>query len=313
MQTPGEPNPDRSHLSTEQRNPATLGLDAGCVADTLGLLHGADAAVHGAVGRAMPAIAALADGLVLRMRRGGRLIYIGAGTSGRLGVLDASECPPTFQSEPGQVVGIIAGGDGALRVSSEGKEDEVTGGARDAGALGLTADDTVIGIAAGGTTPYVWGALAYANAQGALTALICCVPHAALEKSRLPLADAAHLVCLEVGPESLMGSTRMKSGTATKMVLNMLSTCAMTHLGKVWGNLMVDLRASNIKLRDRAARLVAGQTGGTREAAFALLDAAGGNAKVAIVMGRLSVGRAEADRLLAEHGGRLRPLLGEPR
>lgn len=307
------PLPDRSHLSTEQRNAATMGLDAGSVGDTLRLLHEADAAVHGAVGRAMPVLAQLAEGLVARMRQGGRLIYIGAGTSGRLGVLDASECPPTFQSDPGQVVGIIAGGDGALRVSSEGKEDEADGGARDVGALKLTANDTVVGIAAGGTTPYVWGALAHAKACGALTGLICCVPRTALEKSRLPLADAAHIVCLEVGPEALMGSTRMKSGTATKLALNMLSTCAMTHLGKVWGNLMVDLRASNVKLRDRAGRLVASQVGGSREEALALLDGAGGSAKTAIVMGCRAVGKPQAEQMLAQAGGRLRAVLGEPR
>lgn len=305
--------PDRSHLSTEQRNAATLGLDAGSVGDTLRLLHEADAAVHAAVGRALPALISLADGLVARMKRGGRLIYIGAGTSGRLGVLDASECPPTFQSDPGQVVGIIAGGDSALRVSSEGKEDEVEGGARDVGALQLTANDTVVGIAAGGTTPYVWGALAHAKACGALTGIICCVSRAALEQSKLKLEDAAHIICLEVGPEALMGSTRMKSGTATKLALNMLSTCAMTHLGKVWGNLMVDLRASNIKLRDRAGRLVASQVGGTREDALALLDAADGSAKTAIVMGLKKVDAAQARRLLGVAGGKLRLVCGDPR
>ncbi len=305
--------PDRSHLSTEQRNPATLGLDAGSVSDTLRLLHEANHAVQVAMERAMPALAQLTQELVGRMRQGGRLIYIGAGTSGRLGVLDASECPPTFQSEPGQVVGLIAGGDGALRISSEGKEDEVAGGARDAGALNLTALDTVVGIAAGGTTPYVWGALAHARSCGALTGLICCVPREALIKSQLPLADADHLVCLEVGPEPLMGSTRMKSGTATKLALNAISTCAMTHLGKVWGNLMVDLRASNIKLRDRAGRLVASQTGGSREEALALLDAAGGSAKLAIVMGCQAVDRAQAEALLMQANGCLRPILGEPK
>ncbi len=305
--------PDRSHLSTEQRNSATLGLDAGSVADTLRLLHAANHAVQVAMDQVMPALAQLTEALVIRMRQGGRLIYIGAGTSGRLGVLDASECPPTFQSEPGQVVGIIAGGDGALRVSSEGKEDEAHGGARDVGALKLTANDTVVGIAAGGTTPYVWGALAHAKACGALTGLICCVPRTALVKSRLPLADADHIVCLEVGPEPLMGSTRMKSGTATKLALNAISTCAMTHLGKVWGNLMVDLRASNIKLRDRAGRLVASQTGGTREEALALLDAAGGSAKTAIVMGCKAMDRSQAEALLANAKGRLRPILGEPK
>ncbi|MHC5067576.1 MAG: N-acetylmuramic acid 6-phosphate etherase [Planctomycetota bacterium] len=302
---------DRGHLPTEARNQAASALDVGSVADTLAVIHDADAQVHRALAAAGPALAALVKDLVPRMERGGRLIYLGAGTSGRLGVLDASECPPTFRADPGQVVGIIAGGDGALRRSSEGREDEWDGAAEALAALALTADDTVVGIAAGGTTPYVWGALERAATMGCLTALICCVPGSAL--SHLPLNCCAHLIELPTGPEVVTGSTRMKAGTATKLALNRISTTAMVHLGKVWGNLMVDVRATNAKLVDRAVRLLISQTNLDRAAAHALLEGADGEVKRALVMHHRGVDAAAADALLAAHHGRLRLLLGAPR
>lgn len=310
---PGMTLPDRGHLPTEQRHAGSTALDAGDAGHSLRTLHACTAGVHEAVGQALPELERFAAALVGRMRLGGRLMYLGAGTSGRLAVLDASECPPTFRSAPDQVVGVIAGGDGALRVSSEGKEDEYTGAHPALAALNLAANDTVVGVAAGGTTPYPWGALDYARRHGCLTAFLCCVPRAALERSRAPVELADHLICIPSGPEPVTGSTRMNAGTATKLALNLVSTTAMVQLGKVWGNLMVDLKASNDKLRDRAGRLVAAQVGCERDRALALLDAAGGSAKLALVMGRLGLSRAEAEAKLAAAGGLLRPLLGEPR
>ena len=238
---------DRGHLLTEQRLDDSRDLDAMSAVDVLKTINDQDASIAAVVRGATPAMAALVDTIVERMRHGGRLIYLGAGTSGRLGVLDASECPPTFHSDPNQVVGLIAGGDSALRRSSEGKEDDPEG-ARDAlDELNVNANDTVVGIAAGGTTPYVLGALDLAKARGAATALITCVEPES--RSGSPRPDSPeHLIALPVGPEVVTGSTRMKAGTATKMALNMISTAVMVALGKTWGNLMVDLRATNAKL-----------------------------------------------------------------
>ena len=219
-------------------------------------------------------------------------------------MLDASEAPPTFQVEPGRVVGIIAGGDGALRRSSEGKEDEWDGAKAELDGLRLSARDALIGIAAGGTTPYALGAIRLAKAAGARTALLTCVAVA-----KPPEAD--HLLLLSTGPEILTGSTRLKAGTATKLALNTISTALMVRAGKVYGNLMVDVRATNAKLRDRAARIVAALTGLERAAAFDALERAGGSSKTAVVMQREDLGRAEAEQLLAEHGGRLERILGK--
>lgn len=275
---------------------------AGCV----DLITEEDRRVHEAMARAKPALAALISDIVPRFLRGGRLIYVGAGTSGRLGVLDASEAPPTFQVEAGRIVGIIAGGDGALRKSSEGAEDD-TNGARDTlVSLGLTENDSVIGLAAGGTTPYVLGAIRLAKhaAPGSLAALITC--------SEVPKpAGADHLIVLETGAEVLTGSTRMKAGTATKLALNTISTTVMIQSGKVYENLMVDLRASNDKLRDRAARIVSTLTGVDRQGAITLLDLARGSAKVAVVMGRLGVDSVAAEAMLSAAGGRLDVVLSE--
>jgi len=251
-------------------------------------------------------LTAFIEALVPRFERGGRLIYIGAGTSGRLGVLDASEAPPTFQIEPGRIIGLIAGGDPALRKSSEGLEDDPEGAVEELNALQLTENDTLLGIAAGGTTRYILGALDFARRliPPPLTALLHCstLPHP-------PRVD--HLLLLETGPEPLTGSTRMKAGTATKLALNTISTTLMIQTGRVYQNLMVDLRATNDKLRDRAARIVGILTGFGREASFDLLDRAGGSVKCAVVMQRMGIERMEAESKLAESGGRLNRVLGE--
>lgn len=307
---------DRGHLLTERRLTAAADLDRCSVAECLAVINAEDRKVADAVAAAMPALTGLVEAVVGGMSRGGRLVYLGAGTSGRLGVLDASECPPTFQTEPGEVVGLIAGGDGALRRSSEGMEDDPDGAVEALDGLSIDDRDTVVGIAAGGTTPYVLGGLRHAGSRGAVTGLIACVSLDDVAR-RLGLGDAHqladHRVELLVGPEVVTGSTRMKAGTATKLALNMISTTAMIRRGKVWGNLMVDLRASNAKLRDRALRIVMGQTELSRAEAEALLDAAGGGVKAALVMHGRGVDAASAGRLLAEAGGRLGEVLGRPK
>lgn len=294
--------PDRSHIGTEQRNPHSADLHRLDVAGIVALLNRENRAVLAALDAAEPALTAFISAVEPGFLAGGRLVYVGAGTSGRLGVLDASEAPPTFQVEPGRIVGLIAGGDAALRRSSEGREDEPDGAHAELAALALTAQDAVLGIAAGGTTPYAVGALAFARRAGARTGLLTCaeVPRP---------ADAEHLIVLPTGPEPLTGSTRMKAGTATKLALNAISTALMVRLGKVYGNLMVDVRATNAKLRDRAARIVATLTGLDRTASFALLERAGGVVKTAVAMQRLGLDRAEADRRLTAVGGRLDRLL----
>ena len=323
------PSPaDRAHLPTEHRLDASRDVDALDTTALLAVINAEDAKVAAAVGRAAAVIAEVVDAAAAGLRAGGRLVYLGAGTSGRLGVLDASECPPTFHCPPEQVVGIIAGGDGSLRRSSEGREDEPDGAAAELDALQLTDADTVVGIAAGGTTPYVHGALRRAKERGCVTSLVTCVPAAAIAPPPFPLGEGRgeggpphaplhtyvdHVVELLVGPEVVTGSTRMKAGTATKLALNMISTGVMIKLGKTWGNLMVDVRATNAKLRDRAARILTSQTDLPRDAALALLDAAGGRVKVALVMALRRVDAAAAQELLDTHAGRLRPILGAPR
>ena len=253
-----------------------------------------------AVAAAIPDIARLVDGLVARMREGGRLIYTGAGTSGRLAVVDASEMPPTFSVPPSLVVGLIAGGLGAMFKSLEGAEDDPDLGRADIAALHVDARDTVVGIAASARTPYVVGSLNEARARGALTASLCCsAPPSTVH-------DAAEIqISLLTGPEVVTGSTRMKAGTATKLALNMISTAAMIRLGKTYGNLMVDLQASNVKLRDRARRIVEAITGLPREEAQRLLDECG-DAKTAIVAGLRGCDCAEASTRLAASGGQVR-------
>lgn len=297
--------PDRSHVLTEQRNPRTMDLHALSVAQCVQLIQQEDRAVLAALEEAAPALDEFISAAERGFVAGGRLVYLGAGTSGRLGVLDASEAPPTFQVDPGRIVGIIAGGDSALRKSSEGKEDDPHGAQSALTELNLTSIDTVVGIAAGGTTPYVLGALRYASSISSkpLTALLTCSP------CRKP-DGADKLIVLATGPEVLTGSTRMKAGTATKMALNTISTVLMIRSGRVFENLMVDLRATNDKLRDRAARIISTLTGLSRTAALSLLDRADLNVKTAVVMHRKNLEKPHAERLLQSHHGRLDRVLG---
>jgi N-acetylmuramic acid 6-phosphate etherase len=324
------PVPNRGHLVTEQRLTEAAAIDAMEVEQLLRLINTQDATVPTVVRHAIPKIAALVRAVVANVEQGGRIIYVGAGTSGRLGVLDASECPPTFFVDPGMVVGIIAGGDTALRNSSEGKEDDAAGTHAALDELRLTEHDTVIGIMAGGTTPYVWGALRYANEHRAVAALITCVKLSTLlprrrsrlltakeqaappEKPKLP-ADVDHIIELVVGPEIVTGSTRLKAGTATKLALNMITTSVMIQSGKTWGNLMVDVRARSTKLRDRAARILEAQCDLSRSDALDLLDVADGQVKIALVIAKRGVDMERAKQLLDEHRGKLRPIIGAPR
>lgn len=299
--------PDRSRLLTEKRLDASADLDTLSVKQTLVLINDQDVALAGAVRAALPAIEKLVESVVAAVRRGGRLIYVGAGTSGRLGVLDASECPPTFHCDPNTVVGIIAGGDTSLRRSSEGCEDDVDGARDELERLCIGGNDTVVGIAAGGTTPYVLGAVRLARQRCATTALICCVD------ADTENAAADHIIQLHVGPEILTGSTRLKAGTATKLTLNMITTTVMAQLGKAWGNLMVDLRATNAKLIDRALRILSEQCDLSRQEARALLEKADGRVKLALVMARRSVDVRVAQQLLDQHGQQLRPIIGPPK
>ena len=287
---------DLAALSTEARNPRTTHIDELSTLEMLAAINREDASVATAVASQLPAIAHAVDAIAERFARGGRLFYIGAGTSGRLGVLDASECPPTFSVPPTLVQGLIAGGDAALRNSSEHSEDSPEEGARDLIAVGFAAADTLVGIAASGRTPYVLGALAHARSLGALTIGLSCVADSAVAR------EAEITITPVTGPEALTGSTRMKAGTATKMVLNMLSTCAMVRSGAVYGNLMVNVRPTNAKLRDRAQRIVVAATGCDRPAAERLLLEAG-SVKVAIVMHLLSLSRAAAESRLARANG----------
>jgi N-acetylmuramic acid 6-phosphate etherase len=296
--------PDRGHVRTEHVHPDSTELDRLDPAAIVRLLVQDHQAVIRAVDAAADAIGGLVRELVPRMRAGGRLVYGGAGTSGRLGVLDASECPPTFQSDPGMVVGLIAGGDAALRRSSERREDEPDGAAADFDAIGLRAGDTFVGIAAGGTTPWVLGGLRLAKARGAATAMIVCAP-------RDVPADCDRLITLDTGPEVLVGSTRLKAGTATKLALNAITTATFVQLGKTHGAFMVDLAATNDKLVDRAARILLRFCPElSRADALASLEAAGMRLKTAIAMRRLGIDRAEAERRLGASQGSLRALIG---
>lgn len=256
-----------------------------------------------AVNEQAPAIAAAVEMITARLQCGGRLLYVGAGTSGRLGALDAAECPPTFGTPPDLVQALIAGGPAALTRAIEGAEDDAAAGRRDLLAAGITAADAVVGLSASGRAPYVLGALDAARAFGAATIGVCCVDGSAMA------AHAEIIIAPVVGPEVLAGSTRLKAGTAQKMVLNMLSTATMIRLGKTYGNLMVDLRATNGKLRDRAARIVAKITGCSDAEAWNALEAAGFDTKTAIVMQQFHLSRAEAAQRLAAVQGRLRAAL----
>ncbi len=292
---------------TERRNPRSIAIDTASALEIVDLIGAEDATVPGAVARARVHIAKAIDLVEAAFRAGGRLVYVGAGTSGRLGVLDAAECPPTFGTSPEMVVGLIAGGSAALVRSVEGAEDD-TGAAESAiDSLRIGSNDVVVGIAASGTTPYVRAGLIRAHTLGARTVLVSCSE----PPSQLTGVCDVFITVL-VGPEIVTGSTRMKAGTATKLVLNTLTTGAMIRLGKIYGNLMVDLRAWNDKLIDRSQRIVMESTGLNRGAARAVIDAAEGSVKTAIVMARRGVSKGEAERLLAQHEGRLRPVVGDP-
>jgi N-acetylmuramic acid 6-phosphate etherase len=290
-------------LTTEAFRPELAGIDQLSTLEIATLMNGEDATVPAAVAARLPEIAAAVDAVAARMARGGRLLYAGAGTAGRLGVLDASECPPTFNTEPSRVVGLIAGGPGAVVTSVEGAEDSKVLAEDDLRALNLTPEDTVVGISASGRTPYAIGAVEHARARGALTIGLACNAGSALA------AAAEHGIEVVVGPELLTGSTRLKAGTAQKLVLNMLSTITMIRLGKTYGNLMVDVRASNDKLRARSHRIVSLATDAPDEEIEAALRASDGEVKNAILMLLAGVGAARAARLLAENGGHLRAAL----
>src|ERR1700694_4348101 len=288
-------------LLTEQTNPASASIDTLPTADVLRIINAEDRTVAEAVAREIPAMARAVDAIVARFQAGGRLIYAGAGTSGRLGVLDAAECPPTFGVPPEMVQGLIAGGHAALLRAQEGAEDSPDGGARDVDALAIGDKDFLIGIAASGSTPYVHGALARARARSARTAILAGTPPPA---AVLAVADIA--IVPITGPEVVTGSTRMKAGTATKLVLNMITTGAMIRIGKTYGNLMVDLKATNAKLRDRSERILVEVCEVDRDEATKLLDRAGKSVKLAIVMQKKGVSKEEAERLLAQNGGVVR-------
>ncbi|WP_291522879.1 N-acetylmuramic acid 6-phosphate etherase [Branchiibius sp. NY16-3462-2] len=272
-------------LRTEQANPASAQLDSMSTRQMVDLMNAEDATVATAVHAVLADIARAADQVAAALGSGGRLIYAGAGTSGRLGLLDAVECPPTFDTDPEQVIALLAGGPGAFLQAVEGAEDDESAGARDVDLVDLGEHDVLVGLAASGRTPYVLGALRRARERGSATVSVACNRGAAISH----LADVA--IEVDTGPEVLTGSTRLKAGTAQKMVCNMLSTVAMVRIGKTYRNLMVDMRASNAKLADRAGRIVAQVSGVDTDTARAAIDAAGGSAKVAIVMlrGGLSV------------------------
>lgn len=295
---------DISQFPTEARNPATENLDRLTTLDLVRTLHAADREVIAAVEAELPRIAAAIDSIVARLDQGGRLFYLGAGTSGRLGVLDASECPPTYNTPPEMVQGLIAGGDVALRRSIEKAEDDELQGRRDLEAHGFSIKDVLVGIAASGRTPYVLGGIKYARELSALSIGLSCVPGSPLSRS----ADQA--ITPSTGPEPVTGSTRMKAGTATKTVLNMLSTGTMVRLGLVFGNLMVNVQPTNEKLRDRATRIIVSVTGLDYARAALLLQSAG-SVRTAIVMQQLGIDRADAEKRLTASHGRIRSALQE--
>jgi N-acetylmuramic acid 6-phosphate etherase len=294
---------DLAKLVTEGRNPDTMDIDMLETKEMLKKINNEDKKVPLAVEKEIPNIAKAVDVIAQRLREGGRLFYIGAGTSGRLGVLDASECPPTYGVDPEMVQGIIAGGDTAIRKSMEGVEDDAGQGKIDLMGKNLSSKDAVVGLAASGRTPYVLGAMEYARSIGVLTVGICCTPENLMEK----YADI--MITPVVGPEVITGSTRMKAGTAQKLVLNMISTGVMIKLGKVYSNLMVDVRATNEKLVQRARRIVKQATGAGEDIIEKALEETGFNAKLAIVMILTGLSKAEAEGLLEKSCGHIRKAL----
>lgn len=290
-------------VATEQIHPGTRDID---LLDTAGILHkinAEDAKVAAAVALAIPQVTVVVDHVVEAFRRGGHLFYAGAGTSGRLGILDAAECPPTFGADPNMVQGIIAGGSAALTHAVEGAEDSETAGRNDFLALSHQSGDVVLGISASGHAPYVHGALKAAREAGCYTAALTCHRQSAL----IPLVDQA--IVVEAGPEVIAGSTRMKAGTAQKLVLNMITTAAMIQVGKTYRNLMVDVQPTNRKLVSRAGRIVAALGGVTEERAHEVLKQTGYRVKPAVLMIRDGIDLPEAERRLSDVSGKLRPAL----
>jgi len=290
-------------LLTEQRNPASAQIDALSTFEMMRIINEEDKKVALAVEAALPSIANAVDAIVDRMKSGGRLFYTGAGTSGRLGVLDASECPPTYSVSPDLVQGFIAGGDKALRKAVEGAEDSSDLGAQEMLDLGFNSGDVLCGIAASGRTPYVLGAIEKAKSLGALTIAVSCSPNSLLSQ--------AAQMAIEVlpGPEVVTGSTRMKAGTATKLVLNMLSTGAMIRLGYVYGNLMVNVQPTNEKLVDRAIRIIMQALNLDRDSASRLFETSGNVVRTAIVMGKLGINKLEAEQRLSAAAGSIQQAL----
>ncbi|MER7728013.1 N-acetylmuramic acid 6-phosphate etherase [Streptomyces sp. NPDC096323] len=299
----GELRAQLATLTTEAFRPELAEIDQLATAEIARIMNGEDRTVPDSVAERLPEIAAAIDATAARMARGGRLIYAGAGTAGRLGVLDASECPPTFNTDPADVIGLIAGGPSAMVTAVEGAEDSKELAAADLDGLGLTAEDTVVGISASGRTPYAIGAVEHARAKGALTLGLSCNADSALG------AAAEHPLEVVVGPELLTGSTRLKAGTAQKLVLNMISTITMIRLGKTYGNLMVDVRASNEKLRARSRRIVSLATGASDAEIEAALTATDGEVKNAILTILGQVDGPTAATLLSASDGHLRAAL----
>lgn len=292
---------------TERRNPRTAHMDTASPLELVDLIMAEDAGVPGAVAEAREEIARAIELVEAAFRAGGRLVYVGAGTSGRLGVLDAAECPPTFGTPPELVIGVIAGGYPALLEAVEGAEDDPARGSGEMDAHKVGPQDVVVGIAASGTTPFVRGALVRAQALSARTVFLTCSDP---PQDLLGRCDVT--IFIRTGPEVVTGSTRMKAGTATKLALNMLTTGAMVRLGKTYGNLMVDLKATNKKLIDRGERIVMEVAGVNRASARTSLEGAGGKVRTAIVMAAKGCSREEAEALLSRHDNHLRPILGDP-
>ena len=290
---------DLEDLATERQNPASADIDGKSAREIVGIMNAEDKTVAFAVERCLDQVAALVDDVVAAFKAGGKLVYIGAGTSGRLGVLDAAECPPTYGTDPAMVQGLIAGGRDALVRSVENAEDRADDGERDLRAIGFAPRDVLVGLTASGQAPYVIGAMRYARDLGAVVAAVSCNPGSATFEL------ARHVILVEVGPELVAGSTRMKAGTAQKLVLNMISTAAMIRLGKVYRNLMIDLRPVNRKLVERSKNLIMKAAGCDRPAAERAFEESGRQPKIAILMVLLGIGRVEAEGLVAKNDGHL--------
>ncbi|MCY8009807.1 N-acetylmuramic acid 6-phosphate etherase [Bacillus haynesii] len=290
-------NSHLSSLTTERRNERSKRIHQVETIDMLKIMNDEDKTVAEAVQEALPDVKTAVDYAVGSLKKGGRIIYIGAGTSGRLGILDAAECPPTFSISPESVIGIMAGGEQALFKAIEGAEDHEAFGRRDLEAVNLSNNDTVIGIAASGRTPYVLGALKYAKETGAKTVALTCNENSAISRA------ADHSIEVVVGPEVIAGSTRMKAATAHKMILNMISTAAMINMGKVYENLMVDVKVSNNKLKERAIRIIQTVTGVPKEMAAQALEKSNNQVKTAIIMLKINEDAAAAEKLLEKSEG----------